>query len=1050
MNEQNKYYAFISYNSADEKWAKWLQHQIEYYHVPTALCKEHPELPKRIRPVFWYKKDLSGTKLKQALANELGASKYLIVICSPEAAKSQWVNDEIAAFIQQGKGNKIIPFIVNGSPHSTNPKEECFPPALLSLSHDEEIRGIDVKRPEGKSHALVDIIATMFGIRFDELWNRHARRQKRIRNIGIAITTFLLLITLGIYDYTRTQIEYYADYVDRWGVAEGIIPLSDEQVSHRERSYRFEYRRIPIGQPNAYSWRLSRVAYINSVGIPQEEGDNERYPIQEFEYSKESGEIIKINFYTEKGKIAIRHNISEHNGNKAAIADFIAASEEKGAAFANISNSLSSNSNKSNIKRFAYKRNKNGHIIEKTFHSNNDDYLPNSAVPDGNGTFGIRYSLDSLGRRIRMVNLDVNGSPFDNKKGIAAKEYVYDSHGNIIQIQNIDIEKKLVINERLWAKCVREVDKDGNFSSMTFYDNKNNICFNSDGYAKETYKYDNRKNCIELSTYDTNGNLCIHNKGYSVMALSYDKKGNCIGITCWGVDGKPCADSYGIFKTTHKYDKKGNIIEEAYYNAQNEPCVDSEGIAKRILMYDDKDNCILTSYFDTEGKPSTNQEGIATIKRKWNSQGVKTEETYYDIEGKLCPDKDGIAKIIFKNDNRGNRIEVAFFNTEEKPCINREGVARITFKYDDRGNRIKIASFGIDGNPCLDKYKVAKTSLKYDTKGNLQEISSHGIDGKPCLNTLGYGKKLSTFDKLGNETEIAFYDTQEKPCMTQDGFSKAIMKYDDRGNCIETSYHDIYGKLVKNVQGFAKLIAKYDKFGNFLEISYIGTDEKPCLINNIAKAVFKYDNRNNRIEERYYDTKGNLSTDDDGVAIYILKYDRIGNLTEISNYGKDEKACADKTGYHKRVCRYNEKSQLIEICNYNVKNEPSEVPGYFKMKKVYNTNGSIRSTIYYNIQGEQISSQIYARQIYNVTSRAEQEDIPTNSIIVKWNNWKIGDGEEKFYQEYDKSEYLDKDITVLTVEGQLKAFHIKGVLTGLFTQHSFISQERAEEILPQL
>lgn len=175
-----RYYAFISYNSADEKWAKWLQHSLEYYHVPSALCKEYSNLPKKIRPVFWYKQDLSGTKLKDALSKELENSKFLIVICSPDSAKSEWVNDEVQSFIKQGKGDKIIPFIVGGVLHAKNPNEECFPPALLGLKRDEEIRGIDIRRKEGKWHALVDVIATMFGIRFDELWERHKRRRRRI------------------------------------------------------------------------------------------------------------------------------------------------------------------------------------------------------------------------------------------------------------------------------------------------------------------------------------------------------------------------------------------------------------------------------------------------------------------------------------------------------------------------------------------------------------------------------------------------------------------------------------------------------------------------------------------------------------------------------------------------------------------------------------------------------------------------------------------------------------------------------------------------------
>lgn len=109
-----KYYAFISYNGNDERWAKWLHKKLEYYKIPNALRKQHIGLPKHVRPVFWYKQDLSGTKLTSSLHKELEASKYLIVICSPHSANSSWVNDEVQDFINQGKEERIIPFIVEG------------------------------------------------------------------------------------------------------------------------------------------------------------------------------------------------------------------------------------------------------------------------------------------------------------------------------------------------------------------------------------------------------------------------------------------------------------------------------------------------------------------------------------------------------------------------------------------------------------------------------------------------------------------------------------------------------------------------------------------------------------------------------------------------------------------------------------------------------------------------------------------------------------------------------------------------------------------------
>lgn len=221
------YYAFISYCGSDEKWAKWLHKKLEYCHIPSELCKEHPNLPKKIRPVFWYKQDLSGTKLRKSLHSELNESKYLIVICSPESAKAFWVNDEVQAFIAQGKGDKIIPFIVSGTPHSPNPKEECFPKALQELSKEEEIRGIDVHRKEGKMHALVDVIATMFGIRFDELWQRHERYQKR-KNIiiGCLIALFLSIIfTLFTY-LNKLHDENWNKLIDN------VTNLTDKALAH--------------------------------------------------------------------------------------------------------------------------------------------------------------------------------------------------------------------------------------------------------------------------------------------------------------------------------------------------------------------------------------------------------------------------------------------------------------------------------------------------------------------------------------------------------------------------------------------------------------------------------------------------------------------------------------------------------------------------------------------------------------------------------------------------------------------------------------------------
>lgn len=266
MEQQFQYYAFISYKREDEKWAKWLQNKLESYKLPSVIRKELPRLPKRIRPIFRDKTDLGAGILAESLRGELEMSQYLIVICSPHAAQAEWVGKEISEFTAMGRADRIIPFIVDGEPNSKNPKTECFNPVLKQSI--PELLGINIHEIS-KDQAFIKVVAKLLNLRFDTLWNRHSRLQKRRRIMAICASIVLLMGLVFMWDYNRVTYEYYADYVDRWGVPEGVLKLDKEEVGVRNHSYRFEYERIPFGEPNAFDWRLAKVLYINSAGRPQ-------------------------------------------------------------------------------------------------------------------------------------------------------------------------------------------------------------------------------------------------------------------------------------------------------------------------------------------------------------------------------------------------------------------------------------------------------------------------------------------------------------------------------------------------------------------------------------------------------------------------------------------------------------------------------------------------------------------------------------------------------------------------------------------------------------
>jgi len=209
MEQQYTYYAFVSYRSSDEKWAKWLQEKIEGYRLPTTIQHENNDLPKsRLRPCFRYHTDIQPNELKTELRNKLEQSKYLLVICSPRSAQSPWVGAEIDTFVELGRRDRIIPIIVDGRPYSNDPATECYNPSLLKhfphsddINEDREILGVNIHE-EGsgsaymkRERAVMQVVSRMLNVSFDRIWQRQKRRLIR-RAVFSVLGALLVLAAL--------------------------------------------------------------------------------------------------------------------------------------------------------------------------------------------------------------------------------------------------------------------------------------------------------------------------------------------------------------------------------------------------------------------------------------------------------------------------------------------------------------------------------------------------------------------------------------------------------------------------------------------------------------------------------------------------------------------------------------------------------------------------------------------------------------------------------------------------------------------------------------
>ena len=221
----DRYRAFLSYSHRDEKLAGWLHERLERFRVPPALIGRdlgRGEIPRRLRPVFRDRHELAAAgDLGAGIEAALAASPTLIVLCSPAAAASRWVNAEIERFHRVRPAGQVLAAIIEGDPFAADPAEECFPPALkvqydkrgrATLNRAEPIAADLREGKDGRRVGLLKVVAGMLGVGLDELVKREAaRRQRRMAIItsasiaGMALTSGLALMAIQSRDAARDQ-----------------------------------------------------------------------------------------------------------------------------------------------------------------------------------------------------------------------------------------------------------------------------------------------------------------------------------------------------------------------------------------------------------------------------------------------------------------------------------------------------------------------------------------------------------------------------------------------------------------------------------------------------------------------------------------------------------------------------------------------------------------------------------------------------------------------------------------------------------------------------
>jgi hypothetical protein len=256
-----RYRAFISYSHADTPWSRWLHGKLEGFQLGDDLIGRETavgRVPNSLRPVFRDRDEFTaGHSLSDQTRAALDDSMALIVICSPNAAKSHYVNEEIRLFKSRHADRLVLPLIVDDVPGAAQP--QCFPPALAFkvmgdgtvTATPEAILAADARKTgDGRDLALAKLVASLIGVPVDDVRKREAINQAwwiKVTAAVVAVVAALALVTAFLVwehklQETRQEVQHaeqsgqLADIhalVARALVESGATPHQTQELSSR-------------------------------------------------------------------------------------------------------------------------------------------------------------------------------------------------------------------------------------------------------------------------------------------------------------------------------------------------------------------------------------------------------------------------------------------------------------------------------------------------------------------------------------------------------------------------------------------------------------------------------------------------------------------------------------------------------------------------------------------------------------------------------------------------------------------------------------------------
>lgn len=741
------------------------------------------------------------------------------------------------------------------------------------------------------------------------------------------IVACLALVGGGLYiwDYNRIKVSYYKDYVERWGIPEGIGEISSSEHDHTHRAYKFvECKR-----------KLLSVTHVNSADKPIEDEylEHKDRPIaQSFTYTEE-GKISRVTVKDRSGKVLYVKSYNDKLNQMTYLFDDEFGTERAlNSQIVGYEHLQDINfSTHGRISRHLIEYDKNGFISKIQFVG-----LGNNKTCDQNGIYGASYDVDGKGRITEVHYIGIDGKAQSTKWGLGKKRFYYDSNDNFVKAEYQTIDGKpatddangvfvyvFKYNENGNLEYSLHQDADGNpmipqiskeeegkvitYKMNNFagfhriYDEHGFVireeCLGVDnmpmfvpntGYAYEEDEYDANGYPIKVSYFDANGNLVDNRAGIASITLRNDANGNPLETWYFNQSGDTChIRMYGFAGRVCEFDSIGNLLKEVFYDTGSKPCLSAEGFAGRIYNYDDRYLVTNITYLGANLQPSANSHGVICQHFDYDSRGNQTKMSFYGKDGQtLKMSNDGFAESRIEYDDKGNPIEYTYYDTRGKLTIpSSVHFAKMKITYDDNGNVKTVRYYDTSNHLMIAGGRnggVAGFDRVSDSRGNILEEKPIGTDGNVMTSDI----KLITrykYDDYNHPVECAVFN-KYGPTVNVMNIHKEIDEFNSYGQKTKQSFYDVNNNLTCPVGDYwAIMTSEYNSRGLVTKISVFGTDKKPVKCKQgWSISTAEYDNMRNVTKQCYFDIHNNPTDTMDIAPVWLYQYDKWGNQTYVA------------------------------------------------------------------------------------------------------------------------------------------------------------------------